>query len=84
MQLTAVAHHVTKQSKSAVHSQQAEQPLQSSCRAAAQLKTRNLGRWILNLPQKIKNCSELTFVCVSLCATVVHNTAQSSSDCLPS
>jgi len=26
----------------------------------------------------------LTCVCISLCTTVVHNTAQSRSDCLPS
>ena len=30
---------------------------------------------------KYKNCSH---VCVSLCTTVVHNTAQSNSDYLPS
>jgi len=37
----------------------------------------------LNLSQhaKFKNCSR---VCISLCTTVVHNTAQNSSDYFPS
>jgi len=35
-------------------------------------------------PKPTLSCKNCSYVCVSLCTTVVHNTAQNSSDNLPS